>query len=69
METLTKIGVEASVAKTHVSRDTYEFAKRWIHNGKEITGLPMTGIIDNINNPFIVWYILLIIIWSKEIHT
>jgi hypothetical protein len=28
METLTKIGVEASVAKTHVSRDTYEFAKR-----------------------------------------
>jgi hypothetical protein len=40
--------------KTHVSKDTYEFAKRWIWKGKEITGLPMNGIIDNINNPFIV---------------
>jgi hypothetical protein len=37
-----------------VSKDTYEFAKRWISKGKEITGLPLNGIIENINNPFIV---------------
>jgi hypothetical protein len=40
--------------KTHVSKDTYEFAKRWICKEKEITGIPMNGIIENINNPFIV---------------
>lgn len=28
MEVLGKLGVETSVAKTHVSKDTYEFAKR-----------------------------------------
>jgi hypothetical protein len=27
-EVLTKMGVEVSVNKTHVSKDTYEFAKR-----------------------------------------
>jgi hypothetical protein len=47
-------GVEISMHKTHVSKDTYEFAKRWISKGQEITGLPMNGIIENINNPFIV---------------
>jgi len=48
------LGVEISEHKTHVSNDTYEFAKRWISKGQEITGLPMNGIIENINNPFIV---------------
>lgn len=47
-------GVEISLHKTHVSKDTYEFAKRWISKDQEITGLPMNGIIENINNPFIV---------------
>jgi hypothetical protein len=48
------LGVDISMHKTHVSKDTYEFAKRWICKGKEITGIPMNGIIENINNPFIV---------------
>ncbi|AKN79252.1 RNA-dependent RNA polymerases [Alternaria brassicicola mitovirus] len=48
------LGVSISEHKTHVSFDTYEFAKRWISKGKEITGLPLNGIIENINNPFIV---------------
>jgi len=48
------LGVDLSEAKTHVSVDTYEFAKRWICKGKEITGVPISGIINNINNPFIV---------------
>jgi hypothetical protein len=48
------LGVDLSDSKTHVSKDTYEFAKRWIYKGREITGLPLNGIINNINNPFIV---------------
>jgi hypothetical protein len=44
---MTRLGVDISVAKTHVSKDTYEFAKRWIKSGKEITGLPLKGILNN----------------------
>jgi hypothetical protein len=51
-----------SRAKTHVSRDTYEFAKRWIRfkNGSfaELTGLPFKGIIRNYFEPKIVFNIL-----------
>jgi len=54
------LGVELSMQKTHVSSNTYEFAKRWIqesHN-REITGLPLGGILRNINNPNIVFTVL-----------
>lgn len=36
-----ELGVEISESKTHVSADTYEFAKRWIHKGLEVTGAPL----------------------------
>lgn len=57
---LTSMGVEVSPNKTHVSIDTYEFAKRWIKpfKNKEITGLPLKGIINNFKNPFVVFLIL-----------
>jgi hypothetical protein len=29
--------------KTHVSYTTYEFAKRWFHYGKEVTGIQLAG--------------------------
>jgi len=62
IKVLTKMGVEVSLNKTHVSKDTYEFAKRWIRysNGKpiEITGIPLKGIINNFKNSFIVFLIL-----------
>jgi len=53
-----RLGVKLSLSKTHVSKDTYEFAKRWFKGGIEITGIPMRGIIDHISNPFIVYTIL-----------
>jgi len=53
-----KLGVELSLHKTHVSEDTYEFAKRWFKNGVEITGLPFKGIVENIFNPFVVFSVL-----------
>jgi len=40
-----RLGIEISLNKTHVSNDTYEFAKRWFKGGREITGLPTRGII------------------------
>nr|DBA06981.1 TPA_asm: RNA-dependent RNA polymerase [Unuamitovirus cefi 1] len=47
---MSKLGVEISKPKTHISKDTYEFAKRWIHKGVEISGLPMKGILMNIHH-------------------
>nr|QCF24461.1 RNA-dependent RNA polymerase [Entomophthora muscae mitovirus 2] len=35
------LGVSLSPTKTHVSKDTYEFAKRWYHEGNEITGIQL----------------------------
>lgn len=54
------LGVELSLQKTHVSSNTYEFAKRWIQESqnREITGLPLGGILRNINNPNIVFTVL-----------
>lgn len=52
---MTKLGVDISSSKTHVSIDTYEFAKRWIKNGREITGIPLKGLFNNWNNPMIVF--------------
>lgn len=54
------LGVEISLQKTHVSDDTYEFAKRWIQpkKSREITGLPLGGLLRNFNNPNIVFTIL-----------
>jgi len=54
------LGVELSLAKTHVSNDTYEFAKRWIRPNEklELTGIPIKGIVENFKNPFIVFTII-----------
>jgi hypothetical protein len=60
-EIMEALGVEISVQKTHVSKDTYEFAKRWIRpfgNVKELTGIPLKGIISNFKDPHIVFTIL-----------
>lgn len=57
---MTSMGVEISVNKTHVSKNTYEFAKRWIRPLEkiEITGLPLKGIFSNFSNPYIVFITL-----------
>jgi hypothetical protein len=46
LDVLTKLGVETSPSKTHISLHSYEFAKRWFHHGVEITGLPLHGIFN-----------------------
>jgi hypothetical protein len=47
---MTRLGVDISMSKTHVSKNTYEFAKRWIHHGVEISGLPLRGLVSNWGN-------------------
>jgi len=42
------LGVSVSEHKTHVSQDTYEFAKRWIHRGHEIFGAPLGSLFEAI---------------------
>lgn len=44
-----KLGVEISQQKTHVSKDTYEFAKRWIKGGTEISGISLKGILNDLD--------------------
>jgi hypothetical protein len=48
---LASLGVSISETKSHVSVDTYEFAKRWIHKGQEVTGAPLTLYVQNIIKP------------------
>nr|QWE48331.1 RNA-dependent RNA polymerase [Phomopsis viticola mitovirus 961] len=55
---MTRLGVDISMAKTHVSKDTYEFAKRWISAGTEITGLPLKGIGSNLSNYRVIYMLL-----------
>lgn len=55
MRVMGRLGVELSVSKTHVSKDTYEFAKRWFNQGVEVTGLPIKGIVNNVHNTAIVY--------------
>jgi hypothetical protein len=43
-----ELGVEISSMKSHVSDDTYEFAKRWIHVGEEVTGAPLGSFFEAI---------------------
>lgn len=48
---MTGLGVEISPHKTHVSETTYEFAKRWFHNGIEVTGFPVNSIKSTLGAP------------------
>lgn len=40
------LGMPYSLEKTHVSSDTFEFAKRWFHKGIEITGFSIGGLVE-----------------------
>jgi hypothetical protein len=43
---LSKLGVDISPFKTHVSKDTFEFAKRWFRDGEEVTPFPLLAFSD-----------------------
>jgi len=43
---MTQLGVGISSHKSHVSKDTYEFAKRWFRGGKEISGIQIQAFLS-----------------------
>jgi len=45
-ELIAALGMPYSKEKTHVSIDTFEFAKRWFHKGVEITGFSIGGLMS-----------------------
>ncbi|AZT88623.1 RNA-dependent RNA polymerase [Ophiocordyceps sinensis mitovirus 1] len=40
------LGVSISDHKSHVSKDTFEFAKVWYHKGVNVSGFPIVGLIE-----------------------
>jgi len=44
LQVITDLGVDVSLAKTHISLTTLEFAKRWIHKGQEISPVPISAL-------------------------
>lgn len=43
---LSTLQMPYSEAKTHTSKTTFEFAKRWFHKGEEVTGFSVSGILS-----------------------
>lgn len=58
------LGVEISSSKSHVSKDTYEFAKRWFQNNIEISPVPISGFSSNTDNPKLLYSQLLELIYK-----
>lgn len=47
---LLDLDMPISIEKTHNSNDLYEFAKRWVYKGEEITGFASSGMIETIHS-------------------
>lgn len=45
-DVIQSLAVPISEVKTHVSKDTYEFAKRWYKSGVEITPFPILSFVE-----------------------
>jgi hypothetical protein len=47
---MTQLGVEISETKSHESKTSFEFAKRFAHNSVEFTQFPITAMMADISN-------------------
>ncbi|AIU44705.1 RNA-dependent RNA polymerase [Hymenoscyphus fraxineus mitovirus 1] len=48
---MSNLGVEISESKSHVSKDTFEFAKLWTHKGVNVSGFPIVGLAESLRKP------------------
>jgi hypothetical protein len=60
------LGVDCSPAKSHTSENCYEFAKRWFHNGIEISPVPLKGFLSNWSNPALLFQDILSLIYNNR---
>jgi len=60
------LGVEISDSKSHVSNDTYEFAKRWFKNGQEFSGIPLNGFLNALDTPIELYSEILNIYYTRK---
>lgn len=58
LDVMKSLGVDISPSKSHVSQNTYEFAKRWFQNCIEISPIPINGIVVGLSNPIIVYSLI-----------
>lgn len=61
---ITDLGVDCSPSKSHVSENTYEFAKRWFHNGIEVSPVPLKGFLANWSNPALLFQDILDLVYK-----
>lgn len=47
------VGGTINLEKSHVSQDTFEFAKRWFRNGQEFTAAPVRSLVVSKKHSFI----------------
>jgi hypothetical protein len=67
IEIMKRLGVETSPHKTHVSKTTYEFAKRWFNEGKEVTGIQVRGLLE-VMNKYHLLYQAIITLYERGQH-
>jgi hypothetical protein len=62
-----RLGVNTSPHKTHVSKNTYEFAKRWFRDGREITGIQLRGLLE-VSSKYHLLYEAIYTLYSRGLH-
>lgn len=50
IEIIESLGVSISPTKTHVSKDSFEFAKRWFSQGVEVSPFPVAGVLQTMTS-------------------
>jgi hypothetical protein len=65
-EVINSLGVDCSPSKSHISVDTYEFAKRWFRNGIEISPIPLKGFLANRLNPALLFQDILDLVYANR---
>jgi hypothetical protein len=66
LEVINSLGVDISIAKSHESKETYEFAKRWFRNHIEISPVPINGFLANWANPKLLYSQLLELVYKNR---
>lgn len=59
LKVIKSLGLEVSELKTHSSKEFYEFAKRLIYKGQEITPFPISALAESESRSYILTSLLI----------